>query len=106
MREISDADIFVGVYGRRYGSYYIPDDASTEWVLHSFDRAADHFPWVQQYRDRAITEVEFRHGFMRDPGTVCCIMIDDLHCYRDRFDLILMNTKHSLIFYYFFCDVL
>eukprot|EP01147_Barroeca_monosierra_P006346 gene6346-9273_t len=75
LREISDADIFVGVYGRRYGSYYIPDDASTEWVLHSFDRAADHFPWVQQYRDRAITEVEFRHGFMRDPGTKPAIVL-------------------------------
>ena len=30
--------------------------------------AAVKYPWVHDYRERAVTELEFLHGHLRDPG--------------------------------------
>ena len=30
--------------------------------------AAVKYPWLNDYRERAVTELEFLHGHLRDPG--------------------------------------
>ena len=30
--------------------------------------AAVKYPWLSDYRERAVTELEFLHGHLRDPG--------------------------------------
>eukprot|EP00049_Salpingoeca_infusionum_P009515 m.160930 g.160930 ORF g.160930 m.160930 type:complete len:1975 (+) comp14357_c1_seq2:244-6168(+) len=67
LQEIDDCDVFVGMYGRRYGSCYDPQDDSTQWVLESFKQAEPDYPWVMEHLDKAITDIEFRHGFLRNP---------------------------------------
>ena len=34
----------------------------------SFDVAAVKYPWLRDYREKAVTELEFLHGHLRDPG--------------------------------------
>lgn len=34
----------------------------------SFDVAAVKYPWLNDYRERAVTELEFLHGHLRNPG--------------------------------------
>ena len=34
----------------------------------SFDVAAMKYPWLNDYREKAVTELEFLHGHLRDPG--------------------------------------
>ena len=83
LKEIDDADIFAGMYGRRYGSCYNPADDNTQWVLDSFQRASEDYPWVMDHKERAITEIEFRHGFMNQPGPVCCAFRCHSYLYRE-----------------------
>lgn len=52
------------------GSCYDPEDPSTDWVAQNFEHAAGDYPWVTQFSDRAVTELEFRHGFLNDPSPV------------------------------------
>ena len=64
LREIDRSDIFVGLYGQRYGWHGKDDEA----LQKNMDRAAEAFPWVEQYRDRSATEMEFLHGHINKPG--------------------------------------
>ena len=34
----------------------------------SFDVAAVKYPWLNDYREKAVTELEFLHGHLRNPG--------------------------------------
>ncbi|EDQ89080.1 uncharacterized protein MONBRDRAFT_25662 [Monosiga brevicollis MX1] len=70
LKELSLSDIFVGLYGRRYGSCYDPADPNSAWVLHNFEQAKAEHPWIMNYQDRAVTEIEFRHGFLNNPTAV------------------------------------
>ncbi|XP_068711774.1 TPR repeat-containing protein DDB_G0287407-like isoform X2 [Montipora foliosa] len=63
LREMDRSDMIVGFFGQRYGWHGF--DALLQ---KSFDVAAVKYPWLNEYRDRAVTELEFLHGHLRDPG--------------------------------------
>jgi tetratricopeptide (TPR) repeat protein len=50
---------FVGLLGERYG-----------WVSDAIDEELiEQQPWLSQYRDRSVTELEILHGALNDPGS-------------------------------------
>jgi len=57
------SDMIVGFFGQRYGWHGL--DALLQ---KSFDVAAVKYPWLRDYREKAVTELEFLHGHLRDPG--------------------------------------
>ncbi|EDQ89909.1 uncharacterized protein MONBRDRAFT_24824 [Monosiga brevicollis MX1] len=67
LREIDRADVFVGLYGRRYGSHRIEGNPATEWLDGNLKLAAINYPFVMQWASRSITELEFRHGCLNAP---------------------------------------
>eukprot|EP00656_Telonema_subtile_P055259 TRINITY_DN8493_c0_g1_i4.p1 TRINITY_DN8493_c0_g1~~TRINITY_DN8493_c0_g1_i4.p1 ORF type:complete len:1105 (-),score=250.00 TRINITY_DN8493_c0_g1_i4:121-3393(-) len=71
LESIDDTHIFVGFYGARYGTCFRPTSwfEQTKWVSEAFDAAKDAFPFVDEWRDRGITELEFRHGCLNDNST-------------------------------------
>lgn len=50
----------MGCFGRRYGSRHNEANQHTHWVGTALDRAAGQYPWVLNWRDRGITELEYR----------------------------------------------
>ncbi|CAD5125410.1 DgyrCDS13642 [Dimorphilus gyrociliatus] len=75
LRECARSDIFVGFYGQRYGWHGEYD----ETLQKNFDNAKEKFPWIDKYRDRSMTELEFMEGHLNDPGKMpACI------CFRDK----------------------
>lgn len=75
LRECSRSDLFVGFYGQRYGWHGENDEA----VQRNFDNAKPRFPWIDKFRDRSMTELEFMHGHLNEPGTMpSCI------CFRNK----------------------
>ncbi|XP_077979970.1 TPR repeat-containing protein DDB_G0287407-like [Glandiceps talaboti] len=64
LREVDRSDLFVGFFGQRYGW----NGEKDELLQRSFDVAAIKYPWVNQYRDRSVTELEFLHGHLNHPG--------------------------------------
>ncbi|XP_077865213.1 TPR repeat-containing protein DDB_G0287407-like [Saccoglossus kowalevskii] len=63
LREVDRSDMIVGFFGQRYGWH-----GSDELLQKSFDAASVQYPWVDEYRDRSVTEIEFLHGHLRNPG--------------------------------------
>lgn len=75
LQECSRSDIFVGFYGQRYGWHGVNDRD----LQQNFDKSKNRFPWIDNYRDRSITELEFIEGHLNYPGqTPTCI------CFRDE----------------------
>ena len=70
MNGVVECNIFIGFYGARYGSCYVKADPDTHWVQAEFPMAEDAHPWVMTKinRNRAVTELEFRGGWLNDPG--------------------------------------
>ena len=66
LRNVDTCDMFLGFYGARYGTVYNPQDSRTDWVKQDFDFARKDFPWVDQFRTKAVTELEFRYGWLND----------------------------------------
>jgi len=74
LRELQRSNLFVGCLGERYG-YSIPPSVKAirsgeekervEAFQRAFKLAAKEFPWISQYSDRSITELEMR-DIMRD----------------------------------------
>ncbi|XP_070581459.1 TPR repeat-containing protein DDB_G0287407-like [Ptychodera flava] len=64
LREVERSDVFVGFFGQRYGWNGVDDDL----LQRNFDVAAKTKPWLNNYRDRSATEVEFLHGHLNRPG--------------------------------------
>lgn len=57
---------FVCMLGERYG-WAQPDEACSDALLSkTFERAAQTFPWIANYKDRSITELEIRHALLND----------------------------------------
>ena len=52
---------FLCMLGERYG-WSQPEDHSDKLLYKTFDEALFSFPWIDQYRDRSITELEIRHA--------------------------------------------
>jgi len=68
MREIERCNIFIGLYGERYGwclseNSYRKPSAQDELLVRTFSVAAKEFPWINQYKDRSVTEIEMRMIF-------------------------------------------
>ncbi|XP_072027805.1 TPR repeat-containing protein DDB_G0287407-like [Amphiura filiformis] len=64
LRELDRSDMIVGFFGQRYGWHGDKD----EFLQRTFDFALPRYPWIDKYRDRAVTELEFLHGHLNNPG--------------------------------------
>eukprot|EP00039_Didymoeca_costata_P009749 m.129961 g.129961 ORF g.129961 m.129961 type:complete len:1486 (-) comp14589_c0_seq4:516-4973(-) len=64
LSNVEKSDIFIGFYGARYGTVYNPQDKTTGWVKKDFDYARHDFPWIDQFKTRSVTELEFRYGWL------------------------------------------
>ncbi|XP_045167540.2 TPR repeat-containing protein DDB_G0287407-like [Mercenaria mercenaria] len=64
LREIDRSDMFIGFFGQRYG-WHGADDTGLQ---KNFDNALTLYPWLEQFRDKSVTELEFLHGFLNEPG--------------------------------------
>ncbi|XP_070181286.1 TPR repeat-containing protein DDB_G0287407-like [Littorina saxatilis] len=66
LREIDRSDIFIGIYGQRYGWHGSKD----EELQRNVDLSIKRYPWLKSVRDRSVTEFEFMHGHLNKPGAV------------------------------------
>eukprot|EP00727_Mastigamoeba_balamuthi_P008715 m51a1_g4466 hypothetical protein (1454) ;mRNA; f:212409-226250 len=73
LREVEKSSAVIGLYGERYGwSITTEGDTShNDLLARSFELAAKEFPWINDYRDRSVTELEMRmvlrHEHSGDP---------------------------------------
>ena len=51
---------------QRYGWQGVEDAA----LQANFDAAAPSYAWINDYRDRSVTELEFLHGHLRQLGSL------------------------------------
>jgi len=49
--------------GERYG-WSQPEQGDDQLLSFTYSQAIEHYPWIQEYRDRSITELEIRHAGM------------------------------------------
>lgn len=63
LREMDRSDMIVGFFGQRYGWHGLDN-----LLQKSFDVAAVKYPWVNDYREKSVTELEFLLGHLRNPG--------------------------------------
>lgn len=49
---------------KRYGWH----GADDEGLQKNFENALPQYPWLDQFRDKSVTELEFLHGFLNNPG--------------------------------------
>ncbi|OWF34800.1 hypothetical protein KP79_PYT14199 [Mizuhopecten yessoensis] len=75
LKELDRSDMFIGFFGQRYG-WHGADDTSLQ---KNFDNAAGSYPWVSTFRDRSVTELEFLHGHLNNPGALPAFL-----CFRDK----------------------
>ena len=65
LRAIDRSDIFLGYFGARYGSSILVPNSN--WILDSIQLCAESiYPYLEQYKDRSVTELEWLHGFLHD----------------------------------------
>lgn len=69
LREISKCNVFIGCYGERYGWCLSQDSFKTpttqdELLKRSFDIAGKEFPWIKDFNDRSVTELEMQMVFL------------------------------------------
>jgi len=62
LREIDKCNAFVGMMGERYGWCKTKDGRSPQdkLLLKAFEVATKEFPWINDFTDRSVTEVEMR----------------------------------------------
>ncbi|XP_060081053.1 TPR repeat-containing protein DDB_G0287407-like [Ylistrum balloti] len=75
LKELDRSDMFIGFFGQRYGWHGSDDSALQE----NFDNAANTYPWVSSVRDKSVTELEFLHGHLNNPGALPAYI-----CFRDE----------------------
>ena len=86
LREVKAAHIFVGMLGARYGSSTLVEKNKV-WMEPSLAKCQNHFPWVADYKDRSITELEWVAASMVDKEHVPCIFM-----FRDeRYDSFVLS---------------
>eukprot|EP00741_Cyanophora_paradoxa_P007164 tig00000123_g6933.t1 len=68
LREVDRSTHFVGLLKARYGWHLQPDappnDTGNALFRMNLDCAADDFPWVHEWDDRSVTEIEIRAGVL------------------------------------------
>ncbi|CAD5121309.1 DgyrCDS9836 [Dimorphilus gyrociliatus] len=83
LQECSRSDIFIGFYGQRYGWHGVNDRDLQE----NFERSKIRFPWINSYRDRSITELEFIAGHLNCPGAIpACICFRDISYDNEKYE--------------------
>eukprot|EP00002_Diphylleia_rotans_P034389 TRINITY_DN7378_c0_g1_i1.p1 TRINITY_DN7378_c0_g1~~TRINITY_DN7378_c0_g1_i1.p1 ORF type:complete len:1864 (-),score=413.33 TRINITY_DN7378_c0_g1_i1:109-5700(-) len=99
LREVEKCNVFVGLYGERYGLHISNPDrrtASDSQLQREFEVAAKEFPWVAGFLDRSVSELEMRAilqqlhkgprkqawWYFRDPYYVEEISIEERHLYK------------------------
>ncbi|KAI8784545.1 TPR repeat-containing protein isoform X1 [Biomphalaria glabrata] len=75
LREIDRSDVFIGFFGQRYGWH----GESDELLQRNFDNAMQKYPWLVNYRGKSVTELEFLHGHLNNPGAIPASI-----CFRDK----------------------
>lgn len=59
---------FIGILGERYGWSQAKDFIKDRLLEQSFESAASQFPWILDYKDRSVTEIEMLYGALFYPG--------------------------------------
>lgn len=63
---------------------YTSHTRSDQLLNDTFDKAAEVYPWVDNFRDRSITEIEIRHAILNDVSaamnTLCYIKSGSSDC--------------------------
>jgi len=65
LREINKSSVFLGLYGERYGwclsrKHYSQPTTTDNVLQRSFQVAEKDFPWIADYKDKSVTEIEMR----------------------------------------------
>ncbi|XP_041350705.1 TPR repeat-containing protein DDB_G0287407-like [Gigantopelta aegis] len=69
--ELDRSDLFIGFFGQRYGWH----GADDEVLQHNFDNAVGQYPWLHKVRGKSVTELEYLHGHLNNPGALpACIL--------------------------------
>ncbi|KAL8601645.1 hypothetical protein ACOMHN_003911 [Nucella lapillus] len=74
-REIDRSDMLVNFFGQRYGWQGHTDALLQE----NINMALGNYPWLDNFRDRSVTELELQHGFLNNPGQLPTVI-----CFRDK----------------------
>lgn len=75
LRELDRSDFFAGFFGQRYGWHGRDDDNLQD----NFNNALGRYPWLENFRDKSVTELEFLHGHLNNPGALPAVI-----CFRDK----------------------
>uniref|UniRef100_A0A7S3G969 NACHT domain-containing protein n=1 Tax=Palpitomonas bilix TaxID=652834 RepID=A0A7S3G969_9EUKA len=70
LAEIENCDVFIGVITQQYGWFGMKDPV---WQA-NIDIARDSYPWVDNYRDRSLLEIELRAGLLNEARPSFVIM--------------------------------
>lgn len=65
LQEVERADVFIGMYGIRYGSSLLVPE-NEPWLRPTIESCFDQYPWLRDLPERSLTEFEFRHGCLND----------------------------------------
>eukprot|EP01105_Mastigella_eilhardi_P027734 TRINITY_DN8715_c0_g3_i1.p1 TRINITY_DN8715_c0_g3~~TRINITY_DN8715_c0_g3_i1.p1 ORF type:complete len:1056 (-),score=242.25 TRINITY_DN8715_c0_g3_i1:18-3134(-) len=100
LREVEKSNVFVGLLGERYGwSITTEGDTShNDLLTRSLEIAAREFPWVNEYRDRSVSELEMRMimnhlhvgnakpawFYLRDPYYIDEVKKEERHLYTSE----------------------
>jgi len=78
LREVDKSNVFVGMYGERYGWCKSQGGMSAEdkLISRALETASKEFPWISEFSDRSITEIEMRMVGPPLPSDVTIMMVD------------------------------
>ncbi|XP_071965427.1 uncharacterized protein [Antedon mediterranea] len=102
LRELDRSDIIVGFFGQRYGWHGKKD----EMLQKTFDFALPNYPWLNSYRDRSVTELEFLHGHLNKPGArpACFFFRDKAYDESQRLKFEKKGDERNARKFTAFCD--
>jgi len=79
LNELDRSDLVIGMLGERYGWHNTTENTPTDLILDgNFSAAARTYPWIDEYRDRSVTELELLFtqrkniklfAYLRDPAS-------------------------------------
>ncbi|CAD5111487.1 DgyrCDS795 [Dimorphilus gyrociliatus] len=68
LNKISGSRIFIGLYGQDISSTY--NESNEQTLQSAFDKALSDYPWIGQFRDIDLIELELMHGFLNNPDKI------------------------------------
>ena len=65
-------------FKQRYGWHGLDDPDLQD----NMTNAAKKYPWIDNYRDKSVTEIEFLHGHLNSPGQIPAVLAfrDQVNC--------------------------